>query len=285
VIKDYGSATKAPAVATTIIIKFKQGDEVAASLEAIDQFNDLAILKVDPSQVHGFVYAALGDSDQVLTGAEVLALGAPFGFDWTMTTGNVSYAHRLVDSRINSSWKIPDAIQHDAPVNTGNSGGPLFNARGEVIGINQQIASPSKTDSGVSFAVSSNIVKRALNVWRSTGAKSIQYADLGLTTRTLSPQVAAQEGLKVSAGALIQTAVGPAAQAGLATGPTTTYLHDAIVIGDVVTELAGQKITSNEDLLRVAAAIPADAPVEIGFTRRDGSKQTATIDPTPRAIV
>jgi S1-C subfamily serine protease len=280
VVKDYEHAQPA----TLVVVHFKQGDEVQATVKSIDQFNDLAILQVNPSQVHGLVAAPLGDSDQVLVGAEVSAIGAPLSYGWSQTEGHVSYVHRNLDSRINRSWKLPDGIQHDASVNKGSSGGPLFNARGEVIGINQQIATPNEGNAGVNFAVSSNIVKRAIAYWQRTGSPQIQYADLGLATTTLSPQVAAQAGIEgVTNGAMISQATGPARDAGLGTGTTINYLGKAIVTGDVITELAGVKITSSDDLMRVAASIDPDAPQSVTFYRH-GQAQTTKIDPIPMGV-
>jgi serine protease Do len=234
--------------------------------------------------VHGLVAAPLGDSDQVLVGAEVLAIGAPLSYGWSQTEGHVSYVHRNLESRINRNWRLPDGIQHDASVNKGSSGGPLFNARGEVIGINQQIATPNEGNAGVNFAVSSNIVKRAIAYWQRTGSPQIQYADLGLATTTLSPQVAAQAGIEgVTNGAMISQATGPARDAGLGTGTTINYLGKAIVTGDVITELAGVKITSSDDLMRVAASIDPDAPQSVTFYRH-GQAQTTKIDPIPMGV-
>ena len=281
VIKDYQKA----ATANSIVVRFYKGDEVEAELVSIDQYNDLAILKVDPKQVTGGVLAApLANSDKVLVGSEVAAIGAPFGFDWTITKGNVSAAAgRVVDSRINMLSQIPDAIQFDAAINTGNSGGPLFNARGEVIGINQQIATPSKASAGVAFAVSSNIVSRAVRVYRETGAAEIPYAELGLRTRDLSPQLALQAGLTVSQGAIVQGADGPAAAAGIGTGQTISFLGEQVRLGDVIVELAGRKVASSADLSRIAGLIDADAPVQVVIVR-GGERVTRTIDPIPRQV-
>lgn len=279
VVKDYQKR----ALATSILVAFRQGDEVIAELVAIDQFNDLAILRVEPAEVKGLVAAPLGDSDSVMVGAEVAAIGAPYGYDWTQTIGNVSYAHRVIDSRINALWQIPDAIQFDAAINTGNSGGPLFNARGEVIGINQQIATTSKVNSGISFAVSSNLVKRALQVHRQSGARQIHYADLGLSTVDMTPQLARAGQLASDRGALVQSAIGPAATAGIGVGQEIEHNGRVVKLGAVIIELAGQPITSSDDLLRVAAAIDADKPVAVVYEQA-GRRVETTIDPTPRII-
>jgi S1-C subfamily serine protease len=285
VIKDY----KIGQQATSIVVRFYRGDEVEAELVAIDQFADLAILKVDPAQVTGGVKAAplAENSEQVLVGSEVLAIGAPFGYDWTASPGNVSAAGgRIIGSRINALSDIPGAIQFDASINTGNSGGPVFNARGEVIGISQQIASPNKGSVGVAFAVPSNLIKRAVRL-AATGVHEIPYAELGLhNTRTVSPQLAKAAGLPVSQGtlgAMVQDATGPAAQIGMGAGAAINFQGQQVKVGDVIVELAGRKVTSSDDLERIAGLIDADEPVAISYLR-DGQRVDATIDPTPRAI-
>jgi serine protease Do len=281
VIKDYELAREAD----RIVVRFYKGDEVEAELVAIDQFNDLAILKVDPTQVTGGVSVApLANSDQVMVGAEVLAIGAPFGYDWTPSAGNVAATHRVVGSRINALSEIPDALQFDASINTGNSGGPVFNARGQVIGISQQIATPSKSSAGVAFAVSSNIITRALRIHAQSNVREIPYAELGLRTRDVTPQLARDGQLTSAKGAIVQDATGPAAVAGIATGRSIDFLGEQVKLGDVIVELAGQPVNTSADLARIAGLIDAEAPVDVTFIR-GGQKVETKIDPTPRAIV
>lgn len=279
VVKDYETGTSA----SMIVVRFPKGDEVLARVGAIDQFNDIAILRIDPSQVAGLVAAPLADSDKVLVGAPVAAIGAPFGYEESLTLGNVSFTHRVLASRINDSWEIPDGLQFDAAINTGNSGGAVFNARGEVIGISQQIATPSKTSAGVAFAVSSNLVRRALRIHRETGATTIPYADLGISAVDLTPQLAAAGQLAASRGALVQSAVGPAATAGIGVGTTIEHYGKAVRVGAVILELAGRPIRSSDDLKRVAAAIDADEPVDVVYEQA-GRRVEATIDPVPRTV-
>ncbi len=281
VIKQY----EAPAAdATTIVVRFHEGDEVLAEVAALDQMNDLAILKIDPRAVSGTLLAApIGDSDKVLVGAEAMSIGAPFGYEFSPTVGHISATHRVVPSRINANSRIPDAIQHDGPVNTGNSGGPLFNARGEVIGINQQIASPSKTNSGVSFAVSSKLISRALAQYRATGARDIRYADLGIIARDLTPQLAEDGNLAASRGALVQTATGPARDAGIGTGRSILHLGKPVALGDPIVALGGVAITSADDLARAQALLDPNASTTI-VVLRDGKRVELAITPVARAL-
>jgi S1-C subfamily serine protease len=265
VVKDYGRALSA----ASITVRTSSGDELLAQLVAIDQFNDLAVLRVDPRAVTGGVQAAplVKNSDTAVIGSEVAAIGSPYGNDWSLTRGIVSGLHRVKDSRINRAWKIPDAIQFDAAINKGNSGGPLFNARGEVLGIIQQIETPSEASSGVSFAVSTNIVHRALTL--SSSNADIPYAWLGLdNVRTLSPQLARDQKLSVNAGVVVQQAQGPAERAGIAGGTRQALFNGEVVrMGDVITKLAGHTISSSDDLARVAAMLPISEGVEVEIVR------------------
>ncbi len=283
VVKDYERAMNA----TMVVVSFHAGDEVLADIVALDQINDLAILKVDPAEVTDLRAAPLADSDKVLVGSEVAAIGNPLGYRWTATFGRVSEPHVVLGSRINGNSNITDAIQHDAAINPGNSGGPLFNARGEVIGINQQIATRNGGSVGLSFAVSSNLVRRAIDQQASSGSRAISYAALGIehdgATVDLSPQLAKAAGIPVSHGAMVQNARGAALAAGLASGRQMTFLGRAVTVGDVIVKVAGRDVRSSDDLKRIAGQIGSDAPVEVEIVR-SGQRQTLTVDPAPRVI-
>lgn len=277
VIKDYDKQL----LATSVAVEFKSGDQVPGTIVAVDQISDLAILKVDPTAVDDLVAAPLGDSNQVLVGSEVLAIGAPLGYKWTATAGHVSVPHVVLGSQINAASDISDAIQHDTAINTGNSGGPLFNARGEVIGINQQIATRNGGSVGLSFAVSSNLVKRAIAQYDAHG--KIQYASVGLDAITLAPQLGRAAQLGVEHGALVQHAGGAAQAAGIAVGRQFSFLGTTVTLGDVIVGVDGQKVRSSDELARVIGQLDPDAPVQVELVSA-GQHQTVTIDPTPRSI-
>lgn len=263
--------------AASVFVRFRSGDELPARVVATDRFNDLAVLRIDPARMSRPLAAApLADSDRQVVGAEVMAIGSPYGNDWTPTLGNISQLHRVIDSRINDQWQIPDALQFDAAINKGNSGGPLFNARGEIIGINQQIHTPNEANTGVSFAISSNIVRRALE--QAARSAQVRYAWLGVDTIALTPQLAAEHGLSVTHGALVQSVDGPAARAQLSPGRAVTHAGRAVQLGDVVVELAGQPVRSRDDLLRIAGTLDPEQPTRIVYVR-NGQRVPATITP------
>ena len=191
-----------------------------------------------------------------------------------MSTGIVS-SIRTVDSEINSSSSIAGAIQTDAAINKGNSGGPIFNAEGEVIGIAQQIKSPSGTSSGVGFAIPINTAHRALDEIRASGA--VHYAWLGLTTWTMSPQFARQYNIGSARGVVVEKALGPAADAGIRGGArSVSFLGDEVALGDVVTRIAGYDIATSDDVSRVASRVKPGQRIDIDLIR-NGRSMTATI--------
>lgn len=277
VIRDY----RAGAQASQVWVRFHSHDQVQARVVAIDQWNDLAVLKVDASQVTGLVAAPLGTAETSLVGAEVAAIGHPFGHDWTQTTGHITSLHQTVDSQINSQWRVPDAIEFDAAINQGNSGGPLFDARGRVIGIVQQIAGTSKTSSGVAFAIPSSIISRTLAL--SASHELIPYAWTGIDSVDLTPQLAREYKLGVDAGALVQHAYGPAAAAGIRTGSAVLEAGKQLSVGDVVIGLAGQPVTSADDLGRIAGLLTPDAPVDV-VVMRGGHRQSLRLTPTTQKV-
>ena len=146
--------------ATTIFVEFRDGDRVRAEIVGWDVFNDVGVLDVDPEE-HRLAPVPLGDSAAVAVGEPVAAIGSPFGQASSLAVGVVSAVGRSVSS-LTSVYSVVDVIQTDAPINRGNSGGPLFDARGRVIGINAQIRSESGNAEGVGFAIPINAARRSL---------------------------------------------------------------------------------------------------------------------------
>jgi len=247
------SATAGVLAAEEIYVEFRDGDRVAAEIVGWDVFNDVGLVRVDPT-AHDLAPLPLGDSGEVAVGEPVAAIGSPFGQVSSLTVGVVSATQRAVDS-LTSEYSVVDAIQTDAPINRGNSGGPLFNARGEVIGVNAQIRSDSGSSEGVGFAIPINSARRSMEQLVESG--HVRYAWVGISTQTVTPSMARVLDLGVDGGAAIQTVVAgsPAERAGLRAGTEEIFLQGFGFLrgGDVVVAIDGQEVASTEDLIRVVA--------------------------------
>jgi S1-C subfamily serine protease len=260
--------------AKDVSVRFEEGGEfVPARVVGRDLSTDIAVLKVDADHAK-LTPLPLGNSARVRVGDPAIAIGNPFGFDRTVTTGIVSALQRQIKAP--NGFTIAHVIQTDASINPGNSGGPLLNGRGQVIGINSQIATAGQRGSvGIGFAVPINTAKRVVPQLERYG--KIRHAYLGITTYLVSKDIAAAVNLPVDRGVLVQEVVpsGPAARAGLRAGRVQT--DEGIVLGgDIIVELDGEQIHKPED---VSAAISDDKPgdrVEVRFYR-GGKLQTKRI--------
>jgi 2-alkenal reductase len=250
VITDAGERTTVHG-ADRVYIEFEDRDRAPARIIGWDVFDDVGLVKVDPAD-HAVKPVPLGDSAAVSVGEPVAAIGSPFGNEDSLGVGVVSATHRSIDS-LTSRYSLVDAIQTDAPINHGNSGGPLFDARGRVIGINAQIRSNSGGAEGVGFAVPINAAKRSMAQLVATG--SVSYAFVGVTTEDLTPALAKHFGYSVEHGAVIATVQenSPASAAGLKGGNRDeSYLGvDFKAGGDVIVAMAGHPIRSSEDVVRI----------------------------------
>jgi S1-C subfamily serine protease len=212
-----------------------------------DQRNDVALLKIDPKDKQ-LTALTLGDSSALLVGQKVLAIGDPFGFQTTLTTGVVSALGRTVQT--SQTTFIDEAIQTDAAINRGNSGGPLINSHGEVIGINSAIYTPSGTTAGIGFAIPINTAKRIAHDLITDGR--VHQSFLGVETIPINESFAEALGLPAQEGLLVQTTTrgGPAAEAGIRGGDRVaqTGMRRFYIGGDVITAIDGQKIASPLDL-------------------------------------
>jgi S1-C subfamily serine protease len=212
-----------------------------------DQRNDVALVKIDPK---GKQLAALplGDSSVLQVGQKVLAIGNPFGFQSTLTTGVVSAIGRTVQT--SQDTFIDEAIQTDAAINRGNSGGPLINTRGEVIGINSAIYTPTGTTAGIGFAIPINTAKAIAHDLMTDGR--VHRALLGVETLPVAGWLAEALDLPVQDGLLIESVTrgGPAAAAGLHGGDRVAQagMRRIAVGGDVVVAIDSQKVSNQFDL-------------------------------------
>jgi S1-C subfamily serine protease len=212
-----------------------------------DQRNDVALVKIDPKGKQ-LVALTLGDSSTIQVGQKVLAIGNPFGFQSTLTTGVISALGRTVQT--SQTTFIDEAIQTDAAINRGNSGGPLLNSHGQVVGINSAIYTPSGTTAGIGFAIPINTARAIANDLMTDGR--VHRAFLGVQTLQVSEYLAQALDLPVQEGLLVEIATrgGPAAEGGIHGGDRTIQagMRKIYVGGDVIVALDGQKVASQFDV-------------------------------------
>ena len=283
VITDAGSAPPADVqAASEVFVEFRDGDRVPARVVGWDLFDDIGLLKVDPKR-HPLVPVPLGDSSQVVVGEPVAAIGSPFGAENSLATGVVSATGRTILS-LTSRYSLVDAIQIDAPINRGNSGGPLFDARGRAIGINAQIRSNSGLAEGVGFAVPINAAKRSMEELIARG--KVSYAYIGVTTDDVWPGLARELELDVDRGAFLVEIVsgGPAARAGLRGGSRTMSFEgqQVTVGGDVVIAVNGRRIEDGGELVRVVTNVLRPGKTAVFTVLRDGARLDVPLEPTER---
>jgi 2-alkenal reductase len=286
VITNAGEGSSVQA-AEHLFVEFADGDRIDAHVVGWDLFDDVGLLKVSPA-AHRLTPVPLGDSSTVRVGQPVAAIGSPLGNENTLTTGVVSAIHRSINAITVRKYNIVDAIQTDAPITHGNSGGPLFDARGRVVGINAQIRSTGGTgnDSGIGFAVPIDAAKHSVAQLLKNG--HVSYAYVGILTDTMTPSLAKALGYKVKRGALIIGVTGgsPGDKAGLRGGSrdVTVLGRDFQAGGDVITAIDGQPVRGADDVVRyISLSVkPGDAVV---FTVvRDGNTKKIAVKLTERRV-
>ena len=230
-----------------IEVNFSGDDRVPATIVGSDPSTDLAVLKID-AQSRALTPLPLGNSDEVHVGDAVVAIGNPFGLERSVTAGIVSALQR--DITAPNGYTIDKVIQTDAPINQGNSGGPLLNARGEVIGVNSQISSESGGNVGIGFAVPVNTVREVVSQIKESG--KVEHAYLGVQMQAITPELAETVTVPVDEGVMIVGIVegSPADQAGLQGGDQQVIVggRSYVLGGDVVIRADGQPVTSPDDL-------------------------------------
>ena len=228
------------------------GDQSRRSAKYIgaDQRNDVALLKIDPKGKQ-LATLKLGDSNTIQVGQKVLAIGNPFGFQSTLTTGVVSAVGRTVHT--SDTAAIEEAIQTDAAINRGNSGGPLIDSHGDVIGINTAIYTPSGTTAGIGFAIPINTAKNIAHDLITSG--HVHRAFLGVQTLSIAGGLGEALDLPVEEGLLVEVATkgGPAAEAGIRGGDRIVLagMTRLYIGGDVIVAIDGQKVSDQFDINRV----------------------------------
>jgi S1-C subfamily serine protease len=236
--------------AEEIEVAFRDGRRLAAQIVGTDPDSDLAVLRVDRSAdlLHP---AALGDSNTFFVGQRAIAIGDPFGQEWTLTTGVVSALGRTLPSGT-SQFSIPEIIQTDAAINPGNSGGPLLDREGRVIGVNTLILSEDQVSSGGGFAIPVDVFERVVPGLVEQGQNT--YAWLGIVCRDLYRETAlAMDPPADQWGALVIQVVedSPAEEAGLQGSDRTVTNNGAelAIGGDVISTIDGQPVLAMDDLI------------------------------------
>jgi serine protease Do len=235
--------------ADSVIVTFHDATQHRAQIIGRDTLTDLALLKVDAPRP--LPYVRWGDSDTARVGDWVLAIGNPFGLDDTVSSGIISARGRDIHS-----GPYDDFLQIDASINRGNSGGPTFNLRGRVIGINSAIYSPNGGSVGIGFAIPANLAKPVVEQLREHG--KVERGWLGIQIQDVTPEIARGFGLAKPGGALVAGlgADSPAARAGFAQG-------------DVILAVNGHDIVRMRDLPLVVAEMPVGQSADISIWRRD----------------
>ena len=265
--------TKAHVVdgATTTTVTFEDGTETKGTILGVDKITDVAVVKVDkvPSGVRPVPF---GNSGDLTVGQSVVAIGNPYGYSGTATTGIVSALKRAIQSP--SGFIIQNAIQTDAAINQGNSGGPLFDSGGRVIGINSQIASKNGGNVGIGFAVPIDTVRPIVDSIISSG--KAQHAWIGIQGRDLTPGLAQKLGLEGKRGVVIASLDdrGPANDAGLQAAEKPDA--DVPTGGDLIVAVNGRPVTDMADVADAVASRKVGDTITVTVLR-DGKSQTVTL--------
>jgi S1-C subfamily serine protease len=259
--------------ASSISVEFSDGSTYDAELVGTDASTDIGVIKVDAPSSQ-LTPLELGDSSALQVGDEVVAIGSPLGLNETVTSGIVSALNRTITSPNNFS--INDAIQTDAAINHGNSGGPLLDLQGQVIGINSQIESDSGGNDGIGFAVPSNTVESVVSQLIATG--KVEHAYLGVGIATITDALSSQLGLPAGVEVTQVTPGGPADDAGFKAADATTTVggQEFPTGGDVITAVNGKAVSTSEELQSVIGAMKPGDSASITYSR-DGSEHTVQV--------
>ncbi|WP_044561213.1 Do family serine endopeptidase, partial [Azospirillum sp. B4] len=247
--------------ADEITVRLQDDTQLKATLVGTDKATDIALLKVEPASKLPFM--VMGNSDILKVGDWVVAIGNPFGLGGTVTAGIISARGRDI-----GAGKYDDFLQTDASINLGNSGGPLINLNGEVIGMNTAIFSPQSNEGeagsvGIGFAIPSVVVKNVVQQLRETG--KVRRGWLGVQIQDVSPDIAESLKLKQQRGALVAVVSpgGPGEQAGLKQG-------------DVIVSIDGKDVTNGRILPRIVAEEPVGHKAALVVVRK-GNKMNVTV--------
>jgi S1-C subfamily serine protease len=263
--------------ANSIQVSFSNNERFKAKLVGVDPSTDIAVLKVEVKS-RALKALPLGNSDGVRVGDQVIAIGNPFGLDRSVTAGIVSAVQRRIEAP--NRLSISHVIQTDAALNHGNSGGPLLNAQGEVIGVNAQIETggASQGNVGIGFAIPINTVKDVVAQLIEHG--NVEHAFLGIEGKSLTPSIARLFHLPVSSGVIVASVRqgSGAAGAGLeaATSEVTVEGESWPAGGDVIVKVDGEQVPTVERLADVIASKQPGDKIDVEVVR-DSSHHTLTV--------
>jgi S1-C subfamily serine protease len=258
-----------------VYVRFGDGNQVAAKVVGFDPFSDVALIRVDPAGLT-LRPLPLGSSHDVVVGEPIAAIGSPFGEERSLSIGVISATDRSIESL--TGFQTSGALQTDAAINSGNSGGPLLDADGRVLGINSQIRTSSGAGSGVGFAVPVDVVRHSLDQLRRSG--KARYAYLGVSTRGVYPQLDDAFDLGTDHGAFVQEVVpdGPSDRAGLRAGRERRTFQDEqwVVGGDVITAVDGHEVHRDDDVSDALLDVAPGDTVTLDVVR-DGHRRTLDV--------
>ena len=285
VVTTAGDGAAAARPAQDVFVEFQDHDRSPAKIVGWDVFDDVGVLQVDP-KAHALAPLPLGDSSRVAVGEPVAAIGSPFGNENSLAVGVVSATQRSIES-LTSQYNLVDAIQVDAPINHGNSGGPLFDALGRVIGINAQIRSDNGNAEGVGFAVPINAAKRSMEQLLATG--KVTYAYVGVTTEDLTPGIAQRFGYPVRYGAVITSIRpgSPGARAGLRGGNDERDFNGTAFTygGDVLVAVDGRAVRNASDVVRIVTERLLPGQTSTFTIIRDGHRRDVGVTLVERPAI
>ena len=273
-----------PTVAKAVYVILDDGTRVDARLLGYDLFEDTAVLKADPKHL-GLRALPIGSARSLRVGDAVAAIGSPFENRASLSTGVVSQLDRQITAPGVCGYRTTGAIQTDAAVNPGNSGGPLLDARGQVVGMVTAVARLPDAQGGVSYAVPIEAVRRSYLAL--AAGKRVPYASLGVAAATVTPALADALGFSVQHGALVRQLIpgGAASRAGIRAGVETkqvagdTFPRD----GDIIVAVGSTPVAGFRDLDRAVAAHRAGDRVDLHVVRRDG-KHVVAVRLQPRPV-
>jgi S1-C subfamily serine protease len=265
---------------SSVYVLFQDGNSLPAKIVGYDLYDDIAVVHVDPRR-EPLTVLTFGSAASLSVGDPLAVIGSPFGADQeqSLSTGVVSGLGREIDPPAHIPFKTPGAIQTDAAITHGNSGGPVFDAKGRVVGVAAQISTSGGGGEGVGFAIPAEAAQRSYQELVRTG--KVQYAWLGVSTYPVSRELARQFGLPVMTGLLVDgvTAGGPAAAAGLSAGRRTAAFQDAGPIhpdGDIIVAFDGHRVRTSGDLTTLVALSPPGKAVPVAVLRA-GKRLTITV--------